>query len=189
MPAFLPVTLTTARLRLRHVQERDRDAYYAIFSDPLVMRYYSGSAWTELSQASEAIARAIADYASGDGLRFAIERIDGDGAGAAAMVGTISLHHFFAQNRRCEVGYAMASAHWGQGFLGEAMQAVVDHAFGALDMNRIEADIDPRNAASSKVLLRVGFEKEGFMPERWIVNGEVCDTDFYGLLRRTWEAR
>ena len=123
-------------------------------------------------------------YRTGEALRFALERRD-----TGALIGTISLHHFFAQNRRCEMGYALASAHWGMGFIGEAMQAAVDHGFAALDLNRIEADIDPRNLASAKALQRVGFKLEGFMPERWIVNGEVCDTEFYGLLRRTWEAR
>lgn len=184
MSEFLPITLRTPRLSLRHLNEGDAEAYYAIFSDPLVMRYYSSAPWTSLQQARDAIASVLADYRSGNALRFGITLADG-----GALAGTISLHHLFAQNRRCEIGYAVASAHWGQGYLSEAMQAVLDHAFTALDMNRIEADIDPRNPASASALLRAGFSKEGFMPQRWIVNGEICDTEFYGLLRSTWEAR
>jgi RimJ/RimL family protein N-acetyltransferase len=69
------------------------------------------------------------------------------------------------------------------------MTAALDYAFVELDLNRIEADIDPRNEASAKLLERKGFVKEGYMRERWIVNGEICDTVFYGLLRRDWEAR
>jgi RimJ/RimL family protein N-acetyltransferase len=64
----------------------------------------------------------------------------------------------------------------------------VDHAFSALDLNRLEADIDPRNNASGRSLERLGFQKEGVMRERWIVNGEVSDTVFYGLLRSEWKA-
>ncbi len=184
MPEFLPLTLTTPRLLLRHLTVDDSAAYYAIFSDPAVMRYYSSVAWSDLSQARDAIATVLAAYRSGEACRFALERRD-----TGALIGTISLHHFFPMNRRCELGYALASAHWGHGFIGEAMQAVVDHAFDALDLNRIEADIDPRNTASARALQRVGFKREGYMPERWIVNGEVCDTEFYGLLRSTWEAR
>ena len=184
MPAFLPLTLSTDRLTLRHVEETDRAAYFAIFSDAQVMRYYSSAPWTDMQQASDAIASVLQDYRNGSSLRFAIEQLDG-----GAMIGTIALHHFFPQNRRCEIGYAVGSAHWGRGYIGEAMQAAVDYAFRELDMNRIEADIDPRNSASAKALLRAGFRKEGYMPERWIVNGEICDTEFYGLLRSTWEAR
>ncbi|MDL2358538.1 MAG: GNAT family protein, partial [Pseudomonadota bacterium] len=47
----------------------------------------------------------------------------------------------------------------------------------------------PRNVASGKALERVGFRLEGLLRERWIVAGEVCDTAFYGLLRRDWESR
>lgn len=184
MSEFLPVTITTERLTLRHIEARDAADYFTIFSDPEVTRYYAFACWTDMTQATDEIATILQGYRSGESLRFAIERRD-----SGAMIGTISLHHFFAQNRRCEMGYALASAHWGHGFIGEAMQAAIDHGFKELDLNRIEADIDPRNIASGKALERVGFKKEGYMPERWIVNGEVCDTEFYGLLRSTWEAR
>jgi ribosomal-protein-alanine N-acetyltransferase len=66
---------------------------------------------------------------------------------------------------------------------------VLDHAFGALGMNRIEADIDPRNIASGRVLEKLAFRREGTMPERWFVNGETADTAFYGLIKRYWDER
>ena len=69
------------------------------------------------------------------------------------------------------------------------MVALLDYAFADLNMNRIEADIDPRNEASAKLLERMAFQKEGYMRERWIVNGEICDTAFYGLIKREWESR
>ena len=55
--------------------------------------------------------------------------------------------------------------------------------------NRLEADIDPRNVASARSLVRLGFRQEGHLRERWVVNGEVSDTDLYGLLRIDWAAR
>jgi RimJ/RimL family protein N-acetyltransferase len=71
----------------------------------------------------------------------------------------------------------------------EALTALVSHAFNDLDLNRLEADIDPRNAPSKVCLERLGFVSEGYMRERWIVGGEVCDSALYGLLRREWQAR
>jgi len=68
----------------------------------------------------------------------------------------------------------------------EALQALLDFGFGELDLNRIEADIDPRNSASARTLERLGFTKEGYLRERWIVGEEVSDTALYGLLRREW---
>ena len=70
----------------------------------------------------------------------------------------------------------------------EALRALLDFGFGELDLNRIEADIDPRNGASARTLERLGFTKEGYLRERWIVGDEVSDTALYGLLRREWRS-
>ena len=70
----------------------------------------------------------------------------------------------------------------------EALQALLAYAFHALDLNRLEADIDPRNLASAKVLKQLGFLKEGHLRDRWIVNNEVSDTALYGLLRKEWRS-
>jgi ribosomal-protein-alanine N-acetyltransferase len=70
----------------------------------------------------------------------------------------------------------------------EALQALLDFGFGELDLNRIEADIDPRNSASARTLERLGFTKEGYLRERWIVGEEVSDTALYGLLRREFRS-
>ena len=71
----------------------------------------------------------------------------------------------------------------------EALQTFIAYAFETLDLNRLEADIDPRNHASAKTLERLGFQKEGLLRERWIVSGEVSDTCLYGLLRKNWLGR
>jgi [ribosomal protein S5]-alanine N-acetyltransferase len=76
--------------------------------------------------------------------------------------------------------------YWGLGYMNEALTALINYSFGVLNLNRLEADVDPRNKASANTLLKLGFLKEGFLRERWIVNGEVSDTDLYGLLRSEW---
>jgi RimJ/RimL family protein N-acetyltransferase len=68
----------------------------------------------------------------------------------------------------------------------EALKGVVDYAFNVLDLNRIEADIDPRNGSSARSLQRLGFTQEGLLRERWIVGLEVSDSAIYGLLRHDW---
>lgn len=184
MPALSPITLTTERLTLRFLDERDTAAQYAIYSDPVATRYWSSGAWTEMAQAEAAMEKTLEGYRDGSALRLAIELRE-----TGEMIGNFTLYNFSETNRRCDVGYALAQPHWRQGYLGEAMTAGLDYAFTALDLMRIEADIDPRNEASAKLLERKAFQKEGYLRERWIVNGEICDTVFYGLLRRDWEAR
>jgi RimJ/RimL family protein N-acetyltransferase len=68
----------------------------------------------------------------------------------------------------------------------EALKALT-YAFDVLEFHRIEADVDPRNAASIRTLERLGFQREGYLRERWQVNGEIQDAVFYGLLRSDWK--
>ena len=103
-----------------------------------------------------------------------------------AIVGTLTLAALSAEHRRAEVGFALAQAMWGRGYLTEALAGLLTFAFDTLELHRIEADVDPRNAASIRTLERLGFQREGFLRERWHVNGEIQDALFYGLLRREW---
>jgi ribosomal-protein-alanine N-acetyltransferase len=184
MPRLAPTTLSTERLALRWLTPDDAPAQFALFSDPEVMRYWSSAAWTDIGQARAAIEQVLAEYRDHSSLRFAIVlRSSGE------MIGNIRLYDFVDQNRRCDIGYALARQHWGNGYLAEAMTAVLDYAFAELNLIRVEADIDPRNDASARLLERMAFQKEGMMRERWIVGGEICDTAFYGLLKREWETR
>ena len=70
----------------------------------------------------------------------------------------------------------------------EALCTLLDYGFNVLGLHRVEADIDPRNAASARSLVRQGFKHEGTLRERWLIAGEVCDSDLYGLLARDWQA-
>ena len=183
MPGFTQITIDTARLHLRWLDQRDVFAHYGMFSDPELLRYWSSEPWTELAQAEDSIRQTLDDYASGGAIRLGIVLRE-----SGELIGNCALYHFFPQNRRADTGYILTRPHWGKGYLIEAMTALLNYGFEDLDLNRVEADIDPRNTASAKALERLKFRKEGYMRERWIVGGEVCDTAFYGLLRSDWRA-
>lgn len=101
---------------------------------------------------------------------------------ARRVIGTCTLFNFHEQSRRAEVGYILHREFWGNGYMTEALSYLIDYAFAKLGLNRLEADIDPRNAASARLLERLGFVREGLLRQRWIVGDEVSDTGFYGLL-------
>ena len=183
MKPFEPITLSTPRLTLRFLNEADITAAYEIFSHPEVMRYWSYPAWTERSQAQEWLINVQEGYRTGNALQLGVER-NAD----HILIGTCTLYQFHVASRRAEIGYALGRPYWGSGYMQEALKALLRYAFQTLDLNRLEADIDPRNLASASVLERLGFVKEGLLRERWIVNEEVSDTALYGLLRREWQA-
>jgi [ribosomal protein S5]-alanine N-acetyltransferase len=182
LPPFSHLALRTPRLLLRPLQAADAPDLFAMHADPQVMRYWSSLPWTDVQRAHDLIAQDQMNLAAGSHLRLAIERQQD-----TRFIGTCSLFSINAQCHRAELGYALTAAAWGQGFMQEALQALLRFAFTDLQLNRIEADIDSRNGASERQLLRLGFQREGFAPERWIVGDEVSDSILYGLLRRQWQ--
>ena len=177
----LPV-LESSRLRLRALRDDDATALLVLHGDTEVMRYWSTSPWTDIARAYAHLLRARRDMEAGV-LPWAIaDRASDD------LIGTVTLFKIDCDHRRAEIGYALGSAHWGMGLASEALHLVLRHAFEALDLQRIEADTDPRNAASRRMLERLGFVQEGMLRKRWFVNDEWCDTAFYGLLREDFRA-
>jgi ribosomal-protein-alanine N-acetyltransferase len=166
------------------LDESDLPALFGIFSNPEVMLYWSSPPFTEMADAQKMLRNIQEGYRTGNVLQLGIER-----SRDQALIGTCTLHNFHLQSRRAEIGYALGRPYWGQGYMREALYILIDYAFNAMDLNRLEADIDPRNLASKKLLERLGFLKEGHLRERWIVNGKASDTGFYGLLRSDWLKR
>jgi ribosomal-protein-alanine N-acetyltransferase len=184
MTPFEPIRLSSNRLLLRWLEKADLPALFDIFSNAEVMRYWSSPPFAKMSEAQNMLRNIQEGHRTGSVLQLGIER-----SSDQALIGTCTLHNFHLQSRRAEIGYALGRPYWGQGYMHEALIVLINYAFDTLGLNRLEADIDPRNSASKKSLERLGFLQEGHMRERWIVNGEVSDTGFYGLLRSDWLKR
>lgn len=186
--SFLPgadrlPTIETARLRLRWLVPEDAPALLAVFGDPAVCRYWSRPPLADLAEGA-ALRQEIAElFAERSLFQWGIAERDGD-----AVIGTCTLAALSAEHRRAELGFALARGAWGRGYASEAVAALLSFAFDALALHRVEADVDPRNGASIRVLERMGFQREGCQRERYHLAGEVQDALLYGLLRREWAA-
>lgn len=167
---------------MRWASEDDVDALYEIFSDPHVMRYWS-SGPLQNREAAAAMQREIVQHNLSDTqMKWGLALRETN-----KLIGTVTLFNLSISNGRAEIGYAMGSAYWGKGYMNEALKALIVHAFDVMNFRRLEADVDPRNDASIRTLERLGFQREGFLRERWHVGGELQDAYFYGLLKREWQ--
>jgi RimJ/RimL family protein N-acetyltransferase len=182
-PDTFPV-LTTERLVLRGIADHDAEAIFEMESDPVAMRYWSRPPMQEMSEAIASRERARTFFPERTALRWSVTRPADDRA-----LGQVSLFGFVEPSDRAEIGYGLARRHWGQGYMHEALVAVVDYAFGPLALRRLEADADPRNTASVRAVERLGFRLEGTLRERWKVGEEISDTALFGLLAHEWKAR
>jgi RimJ/RimL family protein N-acetyltransferase len=170
-------TLEGTRVRLRWLEADDAADVLAVFGDPRVTAYMGLATQTTEADAL-ALIEEIHALARRDSLyQWGIARRPDD-----RVMGTVTLASIDRRNRRAEVGFALGRAHWGEGLATEAVRVALEHAFGAMALHRIEADIDPRNAASLALVRRLGFREEGYLRQRWRIDGQWQDTVLFGLL-------
>ena len=175
-------TITCERVLLRPLRTSDVEAIFTIFSNPKVMRYWSTPPLPDRNAAEMLTQEIIRDVELGAMMKWGVTRLSDD-----TVIATVTLFHVDLEQGRAELGYAMAQESWGQGYMAEALRSLVDYTFNTLNLRRLEADVDPRNGASIRTLERLGFQREGFLRERWHVAGEIQDALFYGLLKREWQ--
>ena len=107
---------------------------------------------------------------------------------AQTVIGYCGFHRWNQKHARAELGYELFEKFRGQGYMTEAMKALVAFGFQKMSLHRIEAQIDPHNQGSIRVVQKLGFEKEGILrghhrdPE-----GQFHDTTVFALLKPDWE--
>ena len=174
-------TLEAPRVRLRWLSEDDVDPLFRIFSDGPMMRYWSSTPMKDRSEAVDLLVRIQRQFAERSAFQWGVERKE-DGE----LLGTCTLFAFHRANMRAEIGYCLRSPHWKKGYMGEALGALIDYAFGILLLRRLEADVDPANASSLRILERLGFRREGLLREHVIKDAVPHDEVVFGLLRHEW---
>lgn len=169
------------RVALRPVAATDLPALLAINGDPQVTQFLPYATWLSLDDGAAWLARMEALGATGTGQQLVVVR-----RADAAVIGTLLLFKHDAGSQRLELGYVLARAHWGQGLMREALQTVCGQLFGTLGVRRIEAEVNPANVASCRLLTRVGFTLEGTLRQRWVGKGVAYDTHVFGCLSQEW---
>ena len=182
MSAFDRVHLPTSRLLLRPLRPADAPFVLALFSDAGFMKFGTTTPFVSIDEADALIERDCQAMLAGECIRLGIERI-ADGA----LIGICTLFDLDTQSRKAEIGYGLLTQDRGQGYMHEALLALLAYGFSELGLNRIQAEIDPANIDSARSLQRLGFVKEGQLRENCIVNGVMSDSALFGLLRRDWK--
>lgn len=167
----IPRELNTSDLHLRPSTLADAEGMFAMLSDPESMKYWSDKPVPDLDAALQALRKDLESDAKGHSMCWAVTL-----KGQDDMIGKVILFQFSQGNHRAEIGYIMNRNYWRQGLMHQALEAVIDFAFNTLNLHRIEADVDTKNAGSLGLLEKLGFEREGLFRERWFVYGEWQDS-------------
>jgi RimJ/RimL family protein N-acetyltransferase len=163
------VEIRTERLLLRPATIEDVTAFHDIMKDASAMAYWSTPPHTEMAETRRFVASMIGIHPT-TGEDFVIE-LDG------RVIGKAGLYRF------PEVGFILHPDAWGKGYAREALQAVLDRAFTIHQLASVEADVDPRNDSSLRLLARLGFQETSRASRTWNVAGEWCDSVYLQLAR------
>ncbi len=161
--------ICTERLLLRPARMTDLADFHDILRRPDAMAYWSTPPHLDLATTQDWLAATVARDPAVS-VEFAVEyrgKVIGQAGGGVLP----------------EVGYIFHPDYWGQGFATEAMQAVVDHAFANWPVDHLMADIDPRNDASRKLLIRLGFRPSHHADNTFCIDGVWSHSDYFILPR------
>lgn len=134
----------------------------------------------DLAATEEFIASTRRQVEAGDGFQAAVTEAGG------AIVGVAGFHAVDWVNRSTSIGYWLAARAQGKGRMTATVRALVDHAFGAWDLHRVEIHVAPANARSRAIPERLGFREEALLRETERVGDRYLDSVVYGVLAPEW---
>lgn len=173
----------TQRLILRPFEEGDIEAFAAYRSDPEIARYQGWDAPYTRERAAAFVREMMTVVPGQPGvwMQIALSRRDAPG-----LIGDCAFCVLQEDPRQAEIGFSLARAWQGQGYMTEAVLRLLDYLFTDLKLHRVRANCDPQNEASARVLRRVGLRHEGrFIDSLWLKGGYVSE-DWYAILRSEW---
>ena len=178
MPDTFPL-LTTRRLQLRQIGPDDVPALLPVFADADAMRWFG----TDPVHSEEQMAQIVALWQGwrqlpNPGTRWGIARREG-----GPLLGTCGLFAWNRGWRRATLGYELGRVAWGQGYMQEALQAVLGWGFREMGLHRIDACIHPDNTASLKLARKLGFVEEGRLRDAGFWLGQYHDLLQFSLLQ------
>ena len=166
---------------VRAPRESDRDAFIALAKRS--RRFHAGL----VSPARDAagFARLIAASRRDDYELFLLVRREDE-----ALLGAIAISQIFRfAFQSAYLGYWIGAPYAGQGYMKEGVALVLGEAFGRLKLHRLEANIQPQNTPSIRLVRSLGFRLEGYSPRYLKIGGRWRDHERWAILREEWKGR
>ncbi len=174
--------ITTTRLVLREFVTDDWSDVLAYQCDPRYLRFYP---WTNRTEAEvrDFVLMFMNQQTEHPRRKFqlAITLLN-----TGRLIGNCGIRHKPENDWEADIGFELAPEYWGQGYATEAVLAIIDFGFRELELHRISSWCIADNAASTRMLERVGLRLEGRLRENEYFKGRWWDTLLFGLLESEW---
>jgi len=169
--------LNTERTFLRRITKRDAEELFVLRTDERVLKYLGRDPATSVKEIHTFIKGVDAEIKLNKGIMWAIIMKDN-----GAMAGTTGYHNIVTQHYRAEVGYSLLPEYQRKGLMHEVLNKVLEYGFKTMGLHTVEANIDPDNEASMKLLEKNNFVREAHFKENFYYNGKFQDSFIYSLI-------
>ena len=171
--------LETKRLLLRNISYEDTPALVSLRSHPKVMSYLDREPFRNTDEARAHIEMLLDNLQKNEGILWVMALKEAP----ETMIGSLGFFSMNKEHYRTETGYMLHPDYWNKGYMKEALLAIIDYAFEYTGIHSIEANINPENEPSAKVLEACGFIKEAYFRENYYFNGRFKDTIIYSRIK------
>lgn len=174
----MDAVLQTERLKLCQTSINDAPALFSYWSDPEVTKFMNIAPFHQVDQAVEMIHYLTQLASERKAIRYSIFLKKTE-----QIIGSCGFNYFDYEHDRAEIAYDLGKDFWGHGFAAEAVRALLHHGFHDLNLNRIEAKVEPQNRNSVKLLSKLGFFFEGTLRQYEKSKGNFIDLQMYSKLK------
>ncbi len=169
--------LETPRLNLIEIEQKHLNDLFLLFGNARVTRYYNIKTFKKVEDGQIYLDWFRSRFKEKAGIRWGIQPKNKE-----SIIGTIGFNNF-TPHHRSNIGYDLQPAYWRQGFMTEALKAVIRFGFDRLEVNRIEAEVMSGNINSELLLYKLGFQKEGVLREWMYWNNKYFDMSMFALIK------
>ena len=171
--------LESKRLYFRRMNLSYAKDIHQIRSNNDVMKFMDVTRTKSVNDAKRLIRNVREDYKNEKGVSWAIIEKN-----LKSFIGYAGFWRMQPQHCRGEIGYALKPEYWGKGFMTETLKTIIDFGFHKMNLHSIEANVNPKNQKSKKLLKRLGFRKEAYFRENYLFEGKFLDSEIYSLLKK-----
>jgi ribosomal-protein-alanine N-acetyltransferase len=174
-------SIETTRLLFQPLKIEHIDFIFRHFSDSAVTRYLFDEPPVKNYAQAEEIVQFYLESAGKSYNRWVIVKKSSN-----QPIGTCGYHKWDKRYYRAEIGYDLGKDFWGQGYMTEALSAVISTGFDKMRLNRIDALVYVKNKPSIHLLQKLGFTQEGLLRDYFYLENNFYDHYIFSLLKREW---
>lgn len=169
--------IESKRLIFRKFNLNDAKDIHEIRSHDKVMQFMDSDYHKSLEESQQFISDNIERFKNKKGIFWAIVNKETN-----ECIGDFAFWNINFRHHRGEIGYSLKPKFWGKGLMSETLITLLQFGFGKLNLHSIEANINPNNNKSKKLLLNIGFRKEALFIENYFHNNKYMNSEVYSLL-------